>query len=117
MPVINASKYTVRIGINYTHNLPGGYYIDAGANYLWRSDWWSAAGNPTLIDPGYGILNLNLNVSPEKGKWKVGLFARNALNKFFYAGLQANNGGQTLVLNPEAVRTVGISLDIWKMGH
>jgi iron complex outermembrane receptor protein len=111
LPVINASKYTVKVGATYSHQLSNGYIIDAGANYLWRSDWWSAAGNPTLIDPSYGILNLNVAYSPASGKWKVGAFARNALNKFFYAGLQANNFGQTLVLNPEAVRTIGVSLD------
>lgn len=111
MPVINASKYTVRVGATYSHQLKSGYILDGSANYLWRSDWWSAAGNPTLIDPAYGILNLNLGIGPESANWKVSVFARNALNKFFYAGLQANNGGSTLVLNPEAVRTIGFSLD------
>jgi iron complex outermembrane receptor protein len=113
LPVINASKYTVRIGATYSHPLGNGYTVDGSANYLWRSSWWSAAGNPTLIDPAYGILNLNIGIGPDDANWKVAIFARNALNKFFYAGLQANNGGSTLVLNPEAVRTVGLSLD-WK---
>jgi iron complex outermembrane receptor protein len=111
LPVINASKYTVRVGATYSHQLKNGYILDGSANYLWRSDWWSAAGNPTLIDPAYGILNLNIGIGPQSANWKVSVFARNALDKFFYAGLQANNGGSTLVLNPEAVRTVGFSLD------
>ena len=65
--------------------------------------------DPNIVNPSYGVLGLNGGVSTRDGRFRVGLFARNALNTFFLAGRQANNGGWTNVLNPEAVRTVGVN--------
>jgi iron complex outermembrane receptor protein len=111
-PLINTSKYTYRIGATYNHALFNGFKVDADATYLWRSRFLSAPIDPNLIIPGYGILNLNGGVSTPDGRYRLGVFARNALNTFFEAGRQAGNGGFTNVLNTEAVRTVGVSLDM-----
>lgn len=110
-PLINTSKYTYRIGATYNHTLSNGFKLDADATYLWRSQFLSAPMDPNLIIPGYGILNLNGGITLSNGM-RVGIFARNALNTFFESGRQASNGGYTNVLNTEAVRTVGISLDM-----
>ena len=67
--------------------------------------------DPNITNPGYGVLGLNAGLSSPDGKYRFGLFARNALDQFFLAGRQANNGGWTNVLNPEAVRTVGVTFD------
>lgn len=111
-PLINTSRYTYRIGVTYTHTLANGFKLDADATYLWRSQFLSAPMDPNLVIPSYGILNLNGGVSTADGKYRLGVFARNALNTFFEAGRQAGNGGFTNVLNTEAVRTVGVSLDM-----
>jgi iron complex outermembrane receptor protein len=111
-PLINSSKYTYRLGANYNHALANSWVIDASANYLHRSKWLSAPMDPNIVNPGYGVLSLNGGVTSPDGKYRLGIFARNALDKFFLAGRQANNGGWTNVLNPEAVRTIGVSFDL-----
>jgi iron complex outermembrane receptor protein len=111
-PLVNSSKWTYRISATYTRDLPNGYELDITANWFHRSSWLSAPMDPNIINPGYGVLSLNGGVSSQGGRYRIGIFARNALNTFFLAGRQANNGGWTNVLNPEAVRTVGVSLDM-----
>ena len=111
-PLTNSSKWTFRLGLTYIHDIKDGWTFDSSANYLHRSTWWAAPTDPNLINPGYGILNLAAGISPPNGNWRFGLFVRNAFNKFFFAGEQANNGGATLVLNTEAVRTIGGSVDL-----
>ncbi|MBW8812557.1 MAG: TonB-dependent receptor [Caulobacterales bacterium] len=111
-PLINSSKYTYRLGASYNHAFGNGFVLDGNANYLHRSKWLSAPMDPNIVNPGYGVLNLNAGLTSPDGRYRVGVFARNALDKFFLAGRQANNGGWTNVLNPEAVRTVGVSLDV-----
>jgi iron complex outermembrane receptor protein len=111
-PLVNNSKFTYRVAATYTHQFAGGYMLDANATWLHRSKWLSTPMDPNIVNPGYGVLALNAGVTSPNGKYRLGVFARNALDKFFYAGRQANNGGWTNVLNPEAVRTVGVNLDV-----
>jgi iron complex outermembrane receptor protein len=107
-PLINSSKWTYRLGGTYTHMIRE-WKLDANATWLWRSQWLSAPMDPNIINPGYGVLSLNGGVTTPDGRYRVGIFARNALDTFFLAGRQANNGGWTNVLNPESVRTVGVN--------
>jgi iron complex outermembrane receptor protein len=111
-PLINASKYTYRLGANYSHEFANQWVLDGAATYLHRSKWLSAPMDPNIVNPGYGVLNLNAGLTTPDGRYRFGAFARNALDTFFTAGRQANNGGWTNVLNPESVRTAGVSLDI-----
>lgn len=107
--LINSSKWTYRLSGTYTHFIRE-WKVDANATYLWRSSWLSAPMDPNITNPAYGVLSLNGGVTTPDGRFRVGIFARNALNTFFLAGRQSNNGGWTNVLNPEAVRTVGVNL-------
>ena len=67
--------------------------------------------DPNLINPAYGLWNLDASITTPKG-YRLGVYARNAFNQFFVGGRQAGNGGYTQVLNSEAVRTIGVSLDM-----
>lgn len=107
--LINSSKYTYRIGATYTHEF-NNWKFDSNATYLWRSSWLSAPMDPNIVNPGYGVLSVNGGLTSPDGRYRVGIYARNALNTFFYAGRQSNNGGWTNVLNPEAIRTIGVNL-------
>jgi iron complex outermembrane receptor protein len=111
-PLINSSKYTYRLGASYTHTFANEWTLDSNATYLHRSKWLSAPMDPNIVNPGYGVLNLNAGMTSPDGVYRIGAYARNALDTFFLAGRQANNGGWTNVLNPEAVRTLGMSLDV-----
>jgi iron complex outermembrane receptor protein len=108
-PLINNSRWTYRLSGTYTHTIMD-WKLDAQASYLWRSTWLSAPMDPNIVNPAYGVVNIDGGVTSPNGKYRVGIFARNALNTFFLAGRQANNGGWTNVLNPEAVRTLGVNL-------
>ena len=110
--LVNSSKYTYRLGATYNHKFASAWAGSFNATYLWRSTFLSAALDPNITVPSYGVLNLNADLTSPSGKYKVGLFARNALNQFFAAGRQAGDGGYTNVLNPEAVRTIGVSLSL-----
>jgi iron complex outermembrane receptor protein len=109
-PLINSSKYTYRLGATYTHTMHNMMIVDAGSTWTWRSQWLSAPMDYYIANPGYGILGFTGGVTTPDGRYRVGFFVRNALNTFFLAGRQANNGGYTNVLNPEAVRTIGGTL-------
>jgi iron complex outermembrane receptor protein len=111
-PLINSSRYTIRTGPTYRHVLAKNFLLEANAVYLWRSSWLSAPMDPNLVNPAYGQLNLDAGVTTPDGKYRLGVYARNALNTFYTGGRQAGNGGYTNVLNNEAVRTVGMSFDL-----
>jgi iron complex outermembrane receptor protein len=106
--LINSSKWTYRLSGTYTHMFKD-WKFDSNASYLWRSQWLSAPMDPNIVNPGYGVLNLSAGLTSPNGQYRLGLYVRNALDTFFLAGRQANNGGWTNVLNPEAVRTVGVN--------
>ena len=108
-PLIDSSRYTYRLGPTYTHAF-GNYTIDASAVWFWRSSWLSAPMDPNLVDPAYGVLNLDAGVSTNDGRYRVGIFARNATDNAFVGGRQASNGGYTNVLNSETIPTVGVNL-------
>jgi iron complex outermembrane receptor protein len=110
-PMVNAPRYTWRTGLNYDHAFAGGMLLDAGATYLHRTTHYSSPMDPNLIAPGYGILNLEAGLSSANGKYRFGVYARNALDTFFVSARQAGGGGFQNVLGPEAVRTIGVSLD------
>jgi iron complex outermembrane receptor protein len=111
-PLINSSRYTVRAGPTYRHVLANNFLVEANLVYLWRSSWLSAPMDPNLVNPGYGQLNFDAGLTTPDGKYRLGFYARNALNTFYTGGRQAGNGGYTNVLNNEAVRTVGMSFDL-----
>ena len=116
-PLINASKWTYRFGLNYNHPVEGGGTIDASATYLWRSKFYSVAPDPNLVNRPYGLANFTLGYTSPDGRWRMGFWVRNAFNKFFTLAIQANTsdggvGGATNVLPTEAVRTAGVSLDV-----
>jgi iron complex outermembrane receptor protein len=111
-PLVNASKYTYRLGAIYTRPFGDGYELDAAANYFHRSSWLSLPMDPNLVNPGYGVLNLNVGISMNDGRYRVGVYARNALDQYFRAGVQPFSGGWVAILNPEAVRTIGATFDV-----
>ena len=108
-PLIDSSRYTYRVGPTYTHAFEK-FKVDLSAAWFWRSSWLSAPMDPNLVDPGYGQLNLDGGVSSLDGRYRIGVFARNATDTVFVGGRQASNGGYTNVLNAETIPTVGVNL-------
>jgi iron complex outermembrane receptor protein len=114
----NSSKFTYQMNLSYTHAITQTLTGDLTANYVHRSSFRTVGYDPNTLVRPYGLTNVNLGIgNPDEG-WRVGVFARNLFNKFFVSAIQANGndpGGYTSILNVEARRTIGATLD-YKFG-
>ena len=87
--------------------------IDAAVNWAWRTKTQAVIGDPKAEIPSYGLLNGTIGFGAEDGSWRVGIYARNLLDKRFYAPYAAgviNPDGYSKIVMPEAFRTIGGTL-------
>ncbi|MFT3906856.1 MAG: TonB-dependent receptor [Steroidobacteraceae bacterium] len=114
-PLPNASKWNITERVGYSRPVSANLVVDGQANYLYRSAFYTNGADPnTRISP-YGIVNVNAGISNAAGTWRVGVFARNLFDKYYISAIETgifDTGGLVNVLNPEAKRTVGVSLDV-----
>jgi iron complex outermembrane receptor protein len=113
-PLANASKWAGNIGVHYEHPVMNDFVVDMSANYVYRSKFYNVGYDPNTVIPGYGIVGLNIGISPASKAWRVGVFARNLFDKYFQASVASTSndaGAYTNLISPEARRTVGVSLD------
>jgi len=114
----NSSKFTYQLNLAYSHAVTAALTGDLSINYVHRSSFRTVGYDPNTLVRPYGLANVNLGIgNPAKG-WRVGIFARNLFDKFFVSAIQANGndpGGYTNILNVEARRTIGVTLD-YKFG-
>ncbi|MET0364704.1 MAG: TonB-dependent receptor, partial [Sphingobium sp.] len=113
-PIPNASKWNVTVAASYTQPVGGGLAIDATANYLYRSDFYTNGADPNTKVDGYGIVNVNVGLGAEDGSWRVAAFARNLFDTYYISAIETgifDTGGLVNVINPEARRTIGVMLD------
>lgn len=109
----NAPRLTYGLNANYQRAISHGLKFDAAAIWSWRSDAYSVTGDDNSMTDAYGILNANMGVGREDGRWRVGLYARNLLDKRFYSvfpGGSLNPGGYFRYMSTDAFRTVGVTL-------
>jgi iron complex outermembrane receptor protein len=110
----------------FSYNLVADYQRSVGhdlraqfqVNFSGQSDVnYSANGDPGTIQKAFGLLGMNIGIGAEDGRWRVGLFAINLLDKLWAAQKNPspvttlNPGGYLQYLSPDAVRTVGVTLD------
>lgn len=113
-PIPNASKWNLTLGATYNKPISDTLAIDAGANYLYRSHFYTNGVDPNTRIAGYGIVNVNIGIGMRDDSWRIGVFARNLLDKYYISAIETgifDTGGLVNVLNPEAKRTVGVMLD------
>ncbi|AKC86333.1 TonB-dependent receptor [Pseudoxanthomonas suwonensis] len=87
--------------------------FDASANWAWRDDTYAITGDENSMTESFGLLNANVGIGRQDGRWRVGVYARNLLDQRFYAlfpGGTLNPGGYFRVTPPDAFRTVGVTL-------
>lgn len=85
----------------------------AHASWAWRTKTQAVIGDPNAQIPSYGLLNGTIGFGAEDGSWRLGIYARNLLDKRFYAPYAAgviNPGGYSKIVMPEAFRTIGGTL-------
>ncbi|MBB6184948.1 TonB-dependent receptor [Oleiagrimonas soli] len=92
--------------------MDGGRAFYVRPSYSWKSAvYFEDDNNPNYYQKAYGLLNLRLGMTFDRGAWDVGLWARNLTGEKYL--LDAGNTGATFGLPtyiPGAPRTFGISL-------
>jgi iron complex outermembrane receptor protein len=106
---------TGNAGLDFLHALSPRLMLFSNAEYSFRTSFVSTAGNAATTVSGYGLLNGNIGVGPGDGRWRIGLFTRNLLDKKFPARiLTIGNAPAGLLAQQTAAdarRAVGLSVD------
>jgi iron complex outermembrane receptor protein len=122
LPLPDAPKFTYTLAANY--EVPAGpVLVGAGVNWFHRSSvTYSNNADPGLVQGGYGLLGAQVGVRDPDGAWRVSLFARNLLDKFFVSRIIAQPtlnaigtnglGSYSQFPSADARRIVGVSLDL-----
>lgn len=109
----NAPLWTYGVRLNLEQPISAGMWVDASANWAWRSETQSVLGDPNAEIDSYGLLNGTIGVNGGDGAWRVAIYARNLLDERFFASYAAqptfNPGGYLRIVSPEAFRTVGVA--------
>jgi iron complex outermembrane receptor protein len=106
----NAPKWSYTLRADYQQPIGDDLKLDANANWAWRDKTQAVLGDPKAAIAAYGLLNGTIGLSGGDGAWRVGIYARNLLNKHFYAPYSAgviNPGGYSKIVSPDAFRTIG----------
>jgi iron complex outermembrane recepter protein len=111
-PLTNAPKWSGTAGTNWLQPIGNGYQVITGLNYAYRSSALSTAGDLTSVLHPYGLLNLRSDFGPEGGKWTVGVYARNLLNKFYAVSINDYPNGQSQSFTNDSQRTVGVQASV-----
>lgn len=109
----NAPEWTYLVRGSFEQPIGDALMLDASANWSWRSEAQAVTADPNAEIDAYGILNANLGFGSASGSWRVGVYARNLLDKQFYAPYASgtlNPGGYYRIVPPDAFRTVGVNL-------
>jgi iron complex outermembrane recepter protein len=86
----------------------GGYAFRAETNYNYRDAIYNASSASVL--PSYWLVNANLSMGPADSDWRVGLWARNLLDKDYEETRNGFNGSARPTATPNIGRTVGVRL-------
>ncbi|KSB90444.1 hypothetical protein AS593_13260 [Caulobacter vibrioides] len=112
----NAPKWSYNANLAYERPVGADLKLDASANWSWRDDSYAITADPKAMVKAYGMLNANIGIGRDNGAWRLGLYARNLLDKRFYAPYPSltliNAGGYEKIVSPDAFRTVGAKLSL-----
>lgn len=116
----NAPMWSYTLGASYNRPLESiPFDLTADVSYSYRSSVFFTFRDPNTIQPGYGLLNLNVGLQSNDGRYGVTVFARNLLDEQFYSGIgtgfldtNATGAGYTQSLTQDAFRRVGIEAKV-----
>jgi iron complex outermembrane recepter protein len=115
-PLSGAPKYSATLGADVHLPINDTMQFDWSANVYYRSRVQYDVANAISFQPGYATIGLNAGIGHPDGKWRIGVFARNLLDKHFVAsviGLPfADAGGEVNWLTREGRRTLGVSAEL-----
>ncbi|MEY2883606.1 MAG: hypothetical protein RL490_1330 [Pseudomonadota bacterium] len=122
LPLTDAPKFTYTLSAAY--DIPvGNMMLNLGANWFHRSSvTYSSNGDPGLTQDGYGLLGANISLRSENNRWRLSVFARNLLDKYFVSRVisqpvlnspaTAPLGSYAQFPSADARRIIGVSLDV-----
>jgi iron complex outermembrane receptor protein len=112
-PLSGAPKLSATFGADVKVPINDRLNFDWSGNVYYRSRVQYDVASAISSQPGYYTIGLNTGIGDADGKWRVGLFARNLLDKRFVAsviGMPFADAGATVNwMTREGRRTVGIS--------
>lgn len=86
-PLIYSPKWTWGLRGNYETDISNDLTFNASASYSYRSSSYGVVADVNSINPGYGLLNAQIAIGGNDGRWEVALWSRNLLDKHFVAGI------------------------------
>jgi iron complex outermembrane receptor protein len=112
----NAPMWSYTVGARYNRELENAPFdLTADVSYSYRSSVFFTYSDPNAVQPGYGLLNLNLGLQSKDGRYEVTAFARNLLDKQFVSGIvpgfldnNASGAGYTQTITQDAFRRIGL---------
>jgi iron complex outermembrane receptor protein len=115
-PLSGAPKYSATFGADVRLPINSNLQFDWSTNVYYRSRVQYDVANAISFQKGYATIGLNAGLGDPNGKWRIGVFARNLLDKHFVAsviGLPfADAGGEVNWLTREGRRTLGINAEL-----
>ena len=128
-PLIYSPEWTWGITADYETAVNDRYTVGAHAAWSYRSSTYGIVADPNSLQEGYGLLNGELGIGTADGRWRVSVFARNLLDKYFVAGIfRTPLDAGTPTSNPRSTigysnipaldssRTVGVKIN-WSLGR
>jgi iron complex outermembrane recepter protein len=77
-------KWTLTSNINYEHPVTDQWAGFVGAQLSYETKVSAAIGSPSLyLMPAYSLVNLQLGVQSQDGRWRVFAWGKNVLNRFY----------------------------------
>ncbi len=86
-PLIYSPKWTYSLSADYETDISNDLTFSAFAAWNYRSKSYGIVADPNSINPGYGLLNGEIGIGRQDGRWRLSLFARNLFDKYFVAGI------------------------------
>ncbi len=115
-PLSGAPKYSATAGADIRLPVNDRLTFDWSANLYYRSSVQYDVANAISFQPGYLTVGLNAGLGHPDGNWRIGVFARNLLDKRFHTaviGLPFSDpGGEVNWLSREGRRTLGVSAQV-----
>jgi iron complex outermembrane receptor protein len=115
-PLSGAPKYSATMGADIRLPINDHLVFDWSGNAYYRSRVQYDVANAISFQPGYYTIGLSTGVGDADGRWQLGVFARNLLDRRFHAsviGLPfADAGGEVNWLTREGHRTLGVNAEL-----
>lgn len=86
-PLPYSPKWSWGLTAYYETEVGQNLLLGARANWSYRSSSYGVVADPNSINPGYGLLNGEIGIGQDNDRWRVSIFSRNILNKYFVAGI------------------------------